>query len=70
MKIRNLNHQTLAQLYSTSKSHFKLYKSGKTWVVAGLTTIFFGMGFVGLPQTVHAATATTSTVAETSSSVS
>ncbi|WP_191987992.1 mucin-binding protein, partial [Lacticaseibacillus baoqingensis] len=41
-----------------TKKHFKLYKSGSQWTIAGLTILFSGLMLTQRPQLTQAATAT------------
>ena len=52
---------------SEKKTHYKLYKSKKHWVVAGITMFSIGLAATGL-NNVHAATETGSDTATQSSS--
>ncbi|CAM3130836.1 mucin-binding protein [Lactiplantibacillus plajomi] len=44
------------QWFGEAKTHFKMHKRGKQWVVLGITLFSVGLGLQGLPQ--HAAAAT------------
>lgn len=53
----------------TEKRHYKMFKSGKHWVVAGISLLFAGsMMFAAKPDAVHAATDTSSSAANTQTS--
>jgi LPXTG-motif cell wall-anchored protein len=52
-------HQKMLQAMIEKDEHFKLYKAGKVWLIAGLATFSFAVA----PQVVHADT--TDTVAQT-----
>lgn len=52
-------HQKMLQAMIEKDEHFKLYKAGKVWLIAGLATFAFAVA----PQVVHADT--TDTVAQT-----
>lgn len=41
--------------------HYKMYKDGKHWVTAGITTLMFSGLILGMQTTAHADTATAST---------
>lgn len=41
--------------------HYKMYKDGKHWVTAGITTLMFSGLILGTQTTAHADTAATST---------
>ncbi|WP_259682402.1 KxYKxGKxW signal peptide domain-containing protein [Lactiplantibacillus pentosus] len=59
------------QMGLTSKTHFKLYKSGRRWVTAGITVFSVGLGLTfSQVEQVKAATSTTANDAESSSNVS
>ncbi|MBU7529157.1 mucin-binding protein [Lactiplantibacillus pentosus] len=59
------------QMGLTSKTHFKLYKSGRRWVTAGITVFSVGLGLTfSQVEQVKAATSTTADDAESSSNVS
>ena len=59
------------QMGLTSKTHFKLYKSGRRWVTAGITVFSVGLGLTfSQVEQVKAATSTTVDDAESSSNVS
>ncbi|WP_164508229.1 KxYKxGKxW signal peptide domain-containing protein, partial [Lapidilactobacillus wuchangensis] len=48
--MRGLNQRRASELYeANSKKHFKMYKAGKQWLVAGITTFggLFGIGMIG-----------------------
>jgi LPXTG-motif cell wall-anchored protein len=53
----------------TEKRHYKMFKSGKHWVVAGISLLFAGsMMFAAKPDAAHAATDTSSSAANTQTS--
>nr|WP_231125257.1 KxYKxGKxW signal peptide domain-containing protein [Lactiplantibacillus pentosus] len=59
------------QMGLTSKTHFKLYKSGRRWVTAGITVFSVGLGLTfSQVEQVKAATSTAADDAESSSNVS
>lgn len=47
----------LAAECKDEKRHYKLYKRGKVWVVAGISVLFAGTMYLQQPETTHAATA-------------
>ncbi|WP_459071781.1 KxYKxGKxW signal peptide domain-containing protein, partial [Oenococcus oeni] len=55
-------------LSKESKSHFKLYKSGKRWLVVGITTMAFAIAGFSSPVNVDAEETTTASSATSSSS--
>lgn len=58
------------QMGLTSKTHFKLYKSGRRWVTAGITVFSVGLGLTfSQVEQVKAATSTAADDAESSSNV-
>nr|WP_260197307.1 KxYKxGKxW signal peptide domain-containing protein [Lactiplantibacillus pentosus] len=58
------------QIGLTSKTHFKLYKSGRRWVTAGITVFSVGLGLTfSQVEQVKAATSTAADDAESSSNV-
>lgn len=62
------NNRQLATINDNEKLHYRMYKSGKTWLFAGIATFSLGLVFLGAPN-VHADTTseTTQTTATTSS---
>ncbi|WP_054702570.1 KxYKxGKxW signal peptide domain-containing protein [Secundilactobacillus odoratitofui] len=49
---------------STKKEHFKLYKAGKLWLVAGLATVSFGLAQAGFITPAQADTNTADSTSE------
>ena len=47
--------QRVANYEATTKEHFKMYKKGKRWLVAGIAVLSFGTGVV-TSSNVHADT--------------
>jgi len=47
--------QRVANYEATTKEHFKMYKKGKHWLVAGIAVLSFGTGVV-TSSNVHADT--------------
>ena len=42
-----------------TKIHYKMFKDGKHWAYAGITTLMFSTAILGVGTVVHADTATT-----------
>ncbi|MGL2271679.1 lectin-like domain-containing protein, partial [Oenococcus oeni] len=57
-------------LSKESKSHFKLYKSGKRWLVVGITTMAFAIAGFSSPVNVDAEETTTASSATSSAATS
>ncbi|WP_125709584.1 mucin-binding protein [Lacticaseibacillus porcinae] len=49
-------HRKLARDTVDKRVRFRLYKSGRNWVIAGMTTLIFGIGIYSTPQLVKADT--------------
>ncbi|WP_125702357.1 mucin-binding protein [Lacticaseibacillus daqingensis] len=47
-------HDRMLRATAERRVHFKLYKRGRNWVVAGLMTAVFGLGIATSPRTVRA----------------
>ncbi|WP_461214322.1 mucin-binding protein [Lacticaseibacillus sp. GG6-2] len=52
-------HEKLMRATYEEKKHFKLYKSGRNWTIAGLALLFSGVMLTQQPQTTQAATVET-----------
>lgn len=53
--------EKVSQPIDASSLHYKMYKDGKHWVTAGITTLMFSGLILGTQTTAHADTATAST---------
>lgn len=50
-KVKELRHAQIEP-----KNHFKMYKTGRNWLFAGITVFTMGAGIIGAQSVVHAAT--------------
>lgn len=50
-KVKELRHAQIEP-----KNHFKMYKTGRNWLFAGITVFTMGSGIIGAQSVVHAAT--------------
>ena len=53
-----LNQNKLFQATMTDKRHYKMYKAGKRWIVAGISLLFAGALAIAKPNDTAAATDT------------
>ncbi|WP_082409217.1 KxYKxGKxW signal peptide domain-containing protein [Secundilactobacillus paracollinoides] len=58
------NNRHLATINDNEKVHYRMYKGGSKWLVAGIATFSLGIAFLGAPA-VHADTATATEPATT-----